>query len=601
MQEGQKKKFHLKIHGTHCASCEVLIERKFSSISGVQKVRVDHVTGKAEICCHENFLEEHNFHSIPNKFEALIKEHGYEVTHWDYQKHGESPHENSEKKNTKRDYVEIGAIFLILFGIYQYLKFFDFLPQGLGIGENMSYGFVFLIGLVAAVSSCLAVTGGLLLAVAAKYNERHPHLSNRQRFRPHFYFNIGRIIGYTIFGGAVGALGSILTFSSKASGVMTIVASLVMIILGFQLLHLFPWTKRFAPRMPKWISHKIHDLETSEQRQAPFILGAFTFFLPCGFTQALQLYVLSKGDMLSGALIMFVFSLGTLPALLSLSTISSFSKGAFQRYFLKFTGVIVLVLGFWNINNGFALTGNPLWLGKAKAEENNVNTNSKDGVRDPNVSLINGKQIVRMKVNGFDYSPSQFTVIEGIPVEWQIDGSGASGCAQVIVAPDLNITEYLPPSGIKTIAFTPEKLGKIYFSCSMGMTTPGASFNVVAADNAILNEKRNLPVPSETDDTKCNSEIMNCVPDQKVSMEVSRERGFYPNVFTVKKDIPVEFEIDDKVPLGGCMGTIVIPDYNVAKKLTLGTNTIKFTPTKLGDSIFTCSMGNPLGQFRVIN
>lgn len=600
MQERQKKKIHLKIHGTHCASCEVLIERKFRTVDGVEKVRVNHASGKAEIICNEKFLSEHDFHSIPKKFETLIKGHGYEVTHWDWNNKSQLNSGNSlKKKNSKRDYIEIGAIFLILFGIYEYLKFFDFLPKGLAIGENMSYGFVFLIALVAAVSSCIAVTGGLLLAVAAKYNERHPHLSPRQRFRPHLYFNIGRILGYTVFGGAIGVLGSLLTFSPKASGVMTIIASMVMIILGFQLLHLFSWTKRLAPRMPKWISHKIHDLETSERRGAPLILGALTFFLPCGFTQALQIYVLSKGDMVTGALTMLVFSLGTLPALLSLSAISSFARGAFQKYFLKFSGVTVLLLGFMNINNGFALTGNPLWLWSAQAEKDSSNNGTQ--IRDPNVTFENGKQVVRMKVDGFDYSPSQFTVVEGVPVEWQIDGNSAQGCAQVITVPDLNITEYLPPSGTKTINFTPEKVGRIYFSCSMGMTTPGASFNVVENDGTLNGGNENIKAPSQKVNTECNPEIMNCLSAQKVSMEVSRERGFYPNVFTVKKDTPVEFEIDDKVPLGGCMGTIVIPDYNVAKKLTLGKNTIQFTPTKLGNSIFTCSMGNPLGQFRVTN
>ena len=74
-------------------------------------------------------------------------------------------------KNSPRDYVEIGAAFLIIVAILFVLGQLDLLPKQFGVSETMSYGLVFVIGLVASVSTCIAVTGGLLVAVAAKYNE----------------------------------------------------------------------------------------------------------------------------------------------------------------------------------------------------------------------------------------------------------------------------------------------------------------------------------------------------------------------------------------------------------------------------------------------
>ncbi|MEK7083476.1 MAG: sulfite exporter TauE/SafE family protein, partial [Patescibacteria group bacterium] len=342
-----------------------------------------------------------------------------------------------------------GAIFFIVVAAYLILKQFDLIPT-LGISDTMSYGFVFAIGLVAAMSTCLAVTGGLLLAVAAKYNERFPSLAGVQKLKPHFYFNMGRIISYTILGGAVGALGSVLTFSPKATGFMTIAVSIVMVILGFQLLHLFPWMRKFQPKMPKFLAHKIHDVSGKDNKSAPFLLGASTFFLPCGFTQALQLYVLAKGDPITGALTMLAFSLGTLPALMSLSAISSFAKGAFQKYFLKFAGVAVVMLGFFNINNGIALTGSNLSLASV------LRANGDDAV-ELSAEIVDGKQIIDMRVVGLDYSPNRFTVAQGIPVEWRIDGSQAEGCAQVVSVPKLGIVKYLSPSAPTVITFTPKE------------------------------------------------------------------------------------------------------------------------------------------------
>jgi hypothetical protein len=56
-------------------------------------------------------------------------------------------------KNSPRDYVEIGAAFLIIVAILLALGQLDLLPKQFGVSETMSYGLVFVIGLVASVSS----------------------------------------------------------------------------------------------------------------------------------------------------------------------------------------------------------------------------------------------------------------------------------------------------------------------------------------------------------------------------------------------------------------------------------------------------------------
>src|SRR6266851_8455948 len=161
----------------------------------------------------------------------------------------------------------------------------------------------------------------------------------------------------TFLGGAIGALGSTFTMSPEASGILMILASLIMIVLGLQMLNLFPWLKQLQPKMPKFLAHKIHDLSEKEVKGGAFVLGASTFFFPCGFTQALQLYVLAKGSFTIGALTMLAFALGTLPALLSLSMVSSLATGMFQRYFLKLAGAAVVLLGIFNIESGLTLVG----------------------------------------------------------------------------------------------------------------------------------------------------------------------------------------------------------------------------------------------------
>ena len=456
------KKLKLKIDGMTCSSCEVLIENAFKKIPGVERAYVHAASGKADVYCSED--------PGLTQLQDSVSGHGYKVAYWEQEPVVATPIEG----NSKEDYLQIGSIFFFLMTLYLVFKQSGILPSGVGVTENMSLGFAFVIGLVAAVSSCLAVVGGLLLSVAAKYNEAFPHLTGFQRFKPHLFFNIGRVVSYTVLGGLVGLFGSTLTLSPRVNGVLVILVSIVMISLGFRLLKLFPGLTRFQPKMPKFFAHRIYAMAEGNSKSTPFVLGGLTFFLPCGFTQALQLYVLTQGDWLTGALTMLMFSLGTLPGLLSLSAVSSFAKGGVQKLFLKFAGALVILLGAFNLNNGFALTGLNIDLVSAFQGDGNTSVQSEAVLPE----IVDGKQVVEMEFEDYQYSPNKFTVKAGIPVEWRVDGSGAVGCAQVLVIPKLNVVEYLSPDEITVINFTPEEPGKLSFNCSMGMLIPGA-FNVV--------------------------------------------------------------------------------------------------------------------------
>src|SRR3989344_5198958 len=170
------KKLNLKVQGMTCSSCEVLIERNLKKVPGVEKAKVSQPKEQAEVECADHVQIE--------ELQNAVKDKGYTLS---FKK------KNSFKNNfilrDKERYSEIGAVLVLIIAVYVLLKQFDLPPQGLGISDNMSYGFIFLIGLVAAASTCLAVAGGLLLAVSSKFHENNPHLNGWQKFKPHLYFN----------------------------------------------------------------------------------------------------------------------------------------------------------------------------------------------------------------------------------------------------------------------------------------------------------------------------------------------------------------------------------------------------------------------------
>jgi uncharacterized protein len=436
-----------RVGGMHCANCPGLIEDRLKEVPGVERVSINYPSGRA-VVGYRGELD-------VTVLRKAVERDGYRLTQADAASEG----------GHFGTFLEIAAAFLVPIALALALHHFQLLPRGLSISDEMSYGLVFVIGLVASVSSCLAVTGGLLVALAANYNESNPYLTDRQRLAPHLWFNLGRLISYTLLGGAIGALGAALTLSPIVSGVLTVLASVIMIVLGLNMLDLLPPIQHLLPRLPQSLTQRLHDAASRETRIAAFLLGGSTFFLPCGFTQALQLYVLSKGSFTAGALTMLAFALGTLPALLSLSAISSLAKGAFQRHFLRFAGAGVILLGFLNIQYGFVLTGSGM--------NGDVNALASDTLPTGN------PQRISMKVVGLEYQPHQFTVRQGVPVYWVIDGSEAEGCGRMLLAPRLGIRRLLSEKSTTLITFTPDKPGEYAFNCAMGMMTPDSKITVI--------------------------------------------------------------------------------------------------------------------------
>src|SRR3989338_8860337 len=208
-----------------------------------------------------------------------------------------------------------------------------------------------------------------------------------------------------------------------------------MLLLGLQTIGIFPRLERVKFTLPKAL-YKFVGIDTQKQSEysnrGSFLLGGMTFFLPCGFTQAMQLYAISSGSPVIGALTMGVFALGTAPGLLGVGGLTSLIKGAFAKPFFKFAGLIVIFMAIFNISNGLNLADINVnaFLNQSSA----VTTQA-----DPNVTLENGVQIVKMTQNASGYSPNSFTIKKGIPVKWIITSEDPFTCAASILSSKLVI------------------------------------------------------------------------------------------------------------------------------------------------------------------
>ncbi|TAL49771.1 hypothetical protein EPN81_04725 [Patescibacteria group bacterium] len=352
----------------------------------------------------------------------------------------------------------IGGIALIVFVLWYLFDRFGVLSVSPSISGSIGFASIFFIGVIASLSSCTAILSGFILALSSTHAQRHKAESIHDRLRPHILFNLGRVLGFAGFGALVGYVGSLLVLSPALNALFVVVVAILMLAIGANLLHLVP-KGAFQLTPPKWLTRQIHDLQDSKHPAVPFVLGALTFFLPCGFTQSVQLYALSTGNPVLAAIIMAIFALGTAPVLLGLGAATSVAHGKTLKRVTQIAGILVLVIGFSQLRNGAALLG----LSTPGAV-----TQAKLAVAEDSLILADGKQIIQMELASGFYSPDVLQVVEDIPVEWQIYAPQFMGCADTLVSRGLGISTRLKP-GDNTVAFTPTEPGKYTFSCSMGM------------------------------------------------------------------------------------------------------------------------------------
>ena len=339
------KTYTFHVSGTHCASCKILLEDILGEQSFVKHVEVNLKRETVAIETNGETNSEKTPEELAEILTSKVKSNGYTLS--------------VEKITPDRGLASIwqalpiGLAFLVLFFILQKSGILNF-----GIGGQTTVATSFIIGLVASVSSCLAIVGGLVLSLSAKISE--DSVSDTRTF---FLFHLGRLGSFAILGGVLGAIGQAIGINFTFTAILGIIASLVMLFLGFHLTGVFAKNK---VALPSGIFQKVSSVfrKIEHKTFTPLLIGFGTFFLPCGFTQAMQVSALGSGSFLSGLLIMLAFALGTLPMLALLSFGSaSFAHGKHAPLFFKSAGVVVIGLGIFALLAGLAGLGiiNPLF------------------------------------------------------------------------------------------------------------------------------------------------------------------------------------------------------------------------------------------------
>lgn len=432
------------IKGMTCIQCEKILQKSLLKADGIYEATVNYKEGKAYIQYDSERLSEEAIKSI-------IAKAGYE------QVLGNNHLKDSEILGTLQ-VVGMGLFIGLLYLVVDKTIGFNAIPE---ISSSMSYGMLFVIGLLTSLH-CIAMCGGINLSqclVPRKDGSFTPS------WKPGAAYNAGRVISYTVIGGIVGGLGSVIGFSGSFKGAIAILAGVFMMVMGINMLDVFPQLKRFSPRMPLKLRRT---LMGKNNERGPFVVGLLNGLMPCGPLQAMQLYALGTGSIAVGAMSMLFFSLGTVPLMLGFGFIATLMGQRLTKNMMKFSAVLVIGLGFIMAGRGLSLSGlSPTQVPDLQVL--NFGSGEKEVSSEAATAKIeNGLQVVTGEVTSRKYPV--FIVEKGTPLKlnFHAEANQLNGCNKTLVIPDYNIQIELQP-GDNIVEFTPQEVGTINYTCWMGM------------------------------------------------------------------------------------------------------------------------------------
>lgn len=486
------QKIHLRIDGMTCVNCEHKIRKGICAAEGVSRAAVSYIRGSADI-------EYDDARISREQIVAIIENLDYRVVR--------------PGKAAAPQFANVTAtlaVIVVLFVLLESHGILNKLTPGQLADTGMGYGMLFVTGLFTSVH-CIAMCGGINLSQSLLQSEKRGTAGNGvSHFLPAAAYNLGRICSYTAAGlvlGLIGMLaggGSGVGISAYLQGVLKIVAGLVMVITGINMLGLFPWLRRFSFRLPGFITGKFRP--DKSKAGYPFAVGVLNGFMPCGPLQTMWLVALASGNPLTGALAMFFFALGTVPLMLGLGSAVSALGKRFTEKMLRAGAILIVVLGLSMLSQGGSLSGllsqerlfrllvagcfaglllnmevqNKMMRYVSYAASFLIiaaacltwnfqgNTETVAAAAENGVEIVDGVQVVNSMLKPGSYP--DITVQAGTPVRWIIDAPNGSinGCNNRMVIREYGF-EYAFQPGKNVIEFTPVQAGTVDYSCWMGM------------------------------------------------------------------------------------------------------------------------------------
>ena len=405
----------------HCARCKITLEKNLLKIKNIKEVEI---ASSSACLTYINTLNKKSIIDCVNKLGYYTKEEYI-----------------TENKETLEQNIKLKEFIIILITIviiltisYKILGFniFNMIPT---IDSKLTYGMLFITGLLTSLH-CISMCGAINMVAVINQN-------TSKRLKSPIFYNLGRIISYTLLGAFTGLIGNIISINKTVMGIIIIMSAIIMFFMSLNMLGVLNLKNIKIPR-------------TKLKVKNPFVIGLLNGLMPCGPLQAMQVYALSTSSPIKGALSMLIFGLGTVPLMLTTGIVLNITKGKTKVLLNKIASVLILILSITMLNRGLT------------SLEINIVTPSNNYTNYEKATLKKNYQVVKINLDYDNYK--DILVQKDIPVKLiiNVEKDKLTGCNNQILINKFGIQKDLQ-EGENIIEFTPSKLGNYSYTCWMNM------------------------------------------------------------------------------------------------------------------------------------
>ncbi len=325
----------INIQWMHCKACEILIEQQCQNCNcSLQNVSFQ--SGRVTI--------EYDNETDLRQFSEAIEQLWYTTWAW-------------SATTTQPQWSRLQKL-LILLGIavlFWFVRRSEFIHTLIPSYDSVTWSIALLVWLIASVSTCLAVTWWIVIGYTETVQDTSPR-------KTQLSFHLWRIIAFAVWWFMLWMLWNQFTHSVWFTIMINALVWIILLMLWLQLLWIVG-PHGIPIHRPQRISNSV--LHLKDPKYAPLV-WAITFFLPCGFTQSMQLFALQSMSPLQWAIIMGMFALWTLPVLLGVWI----STAHIKKHIKSFNPLIawlLLLFGLYTVANAY-------WLYTAQQAQQIINT-----------------------------------------------------------------------------------------------------------------------------------------------------------------------------------------------------------------------------------
>ena len=189
---------------------------------------------------------------------------------------------------------------------------------------------------------CLGMCGGIVTAFGLSMQ----HVSDSKKNGLILTYHLGRLISYSLLGLIASVVGVAIFQSIMSNSAPRIVLGAVLVLIGLAMLGLPLFNQLEKVGMRFWqslapIRKKVFPIDSFGKA---LFAGLLWGFLPCGLVYGALMMAIAGNNITTGAALMFVFGLGTMPMLIATQKTVGILQSSIKNFRLRQINAVIMML-----------------------------------------------------------------------------------------------------------------------------------------------------------------------------------------------------------------------------------------------------------------